>query len=95
MDQHPSNGSFPGFLIGLLIGAGVSLLMAPASGKETRRRIGDGAGKLKSDARNKWNQMRGEVEHAADDLKVAVGAGREAYTRNRQARGSMARVQPL
>jgi gas vesicle protein len=97
MNEHPSpsNGSFPGFLVGLIIGAGALLLMAPASGRDTRRRIGEGAGKLKSGARDKLSHMRGKVEHAADDLKVAVDAGREAYTRNRQARGSMARVQPL
>ena len=43
------NGVAMGFLCGALIGAGVALLMAPASGAETRRRLGETARRLKRD----------------------------------------------
>jgi gas vesicle protein len=71
------------FLLGAAVGAGVALLLAPASGEETRRKIGDTARKLGDDLDDKVKSAREEIKHRAGDLKSAVGAGREAYARAR------------
>src|SRR5215471_21421471 len=39
--RHQDNSGLPIFLFGLIVGAGVALLFAPVSGKETRRRLGE------------------------------------------------------
>jgi gas vesicle protein len=71
------------FLLGAAVGAGVALLLAPSSGEETRRKLGDTARKLGDDLDDKVKSAREEIKHRAGDIKSAVGAGREAYARAR------------
>jgi len=71
------------FLLGAAVGAGVALLLAPQSGEETRRRLGETARKLGDDLDDKVRSAREEVKHRAGDIKAAIGAGREAYGRAR------------
>ena len=73
------------FVLGAITGAAVALLPAPASGEETRRRLGekarDGAGRARDMAdqgRDLWNRQR-------DTIATAIERGREAYE---QARGA-------
>ena len=56
-----------GFLIGALVGAGLALLLAPASGGETRRRLGDTAKKIGSAAKDKFQDIRGSVSDMANE----------------------------
>ena len=77
------------FVLGAITGAAVALLMAPATGEETRRRIAekaregaDRAGEAARQGRDLWNQQR-------DNLTNAFERGRQAYE---QARGG---AQPL
>ena len=53
-----------GLLLGSLFGAVVSLLMAPASGKEIRRRIGNGA----VGVQDKIKTVAGNAESRAREL---------------------------
>ena len=76
------------FVLGAITGAAVALLMAPASGEETRRRIAekaregaDRANQAAQQGRELWNRQR-------DNLSNAFDRGRQAYE---QARGG----QPL
>ena len=71
------------FLLGAAVGAGVALLLAPQSGEETRRKLGDTARKLGDDLDDKVRSAREEVKHRAGDIKAAIGAGRDAYGRGR------------
>jgi gas vesicle protein len=71
------------FLLGAAVGAGVALLLAPASGEETRRRLSDGARKLGDGLDEKLQGVKDEVKTRAGDVKVAIGAGRDAYARAR------------
>ena len=64
------------FVLGALTGAAVALLMAPASGEETRRMIAERA----REGRELWNRQR-------ENLNTAFERGREAYE---QARGGQA-----
>jgi gas vesicle protein len=71
------------FLLGAAVGAGVALLLAPQSGEETRRRIGDVARRVGDDLDDKMRSAKDELKHRAGDLKSAIGAGREAFGRAR------------
>ena len=53
------------FALGALVGAGVALLLAPRTGKETRRRLAD-AGERWGDAARKQVEHAGEI---ANDIK--------------------------
>ena len=75
-----------GFVMGALVGAGIALLMAPATGSDTRRRLRDTAQRLKNAAGNKLGDAQSTIGEIRDDAKSAFAAGREAYTRNRQQR---------
>jgi gas vesicle protein len=73
------------FVLGALTGAAVALLVAPASGEETRRMLAERAregreraGDAARQGRELWNRQR---EH----LSTAFERGREAYE---QARGT-------
>ncbi len=79
------NGAMMSFLVGAVVGAGVALLVAPASGSDTRRRLSDSARKLGNDASSKFSEVRDVLAHGAEnvkgDLKDAVEAGRAAARR--------------
>jgi len=75
-----------GFVMGALIGAGIALLMAPATGTDTRRRLRQTAQKLKSAAGSKLGDAQTAFNEIRDDAKSALDAGRDTYTRNRQQR---------
>ncbi|MEP7028868.1 MAG: YtxH domain-containing protein [Candidatus Eisenbacteria bacterium] len=75
--------SLMAFLLGAALGAGVALLLAPASGDETRRKLSDRARSLGDEIDDKIKTAKDEVKHRAGDVKAAVGAGRDAYIRAR------------
>jgi gas vesicle protein len=79
------------FVLGAITGAAVALLMAPASGEETRRLLAERAregrekaGDAARQGRELWNRQR-------ENLTTAFERGREAYE---QARGGPASVPP-
>jgi gas vesicle protein len=73
------------FVLGAITGAAVALLMAPASGEETRRVIADKAREGRERANEAARQGRDFVNRQKDTLSSAIERGREAYE---QARGS-------
>ncbi|MGE5247875.1 MAG: YtxH domain-containing protein [Verrucomicrobiota bacterium] len=86
-DERCSGSMLMAFLAGGLIGAGLALLYAPGSGRETRERITG----LADDIRKKSENWTGEVKHKVEDfieeersvLKAAYDAGREAMAREK------------
>jgi gas vesicle protein len=73
------------FVLGAITGATVALLMAPATGEETRRLLAekaregrDKAGEAARQGRELWNRQR-------DNIANAVDRGREAYQQARNA----------
>jgi len=86
------------FFIGGLVGAGVALLLAPQSGKETRQKIKE----LADDAKEKATQYAEEVkskvtsavgkgkelvEEKKSLITTAVEAGKEAYVKEKEKLG--------
>jgi hypothetical protein len=49
--------------VGAAVGAGVALLLAPASGSETRKRLTEGVEKLSEQAAEKLQQAQDEVSN--------------------------------
>ena len=71
------------FVLGAVTGAAVALLMAPATGEETRRMLAekaregrDKAGEAARQGRELWNRQR-------ENLSTAFERGREAYEQAR------------
>ena len=86
-EKSGSGGIFMAFLAGGLIGAGLALLYAPASGRETREKISGMAEDMKKKS-EQWTgdvkqKMEGFVEEERTVLKAAYDAGREAMAREK------------
>src|SRR3954451_12124663 len=75
------------FVLGAITGAAVALLMAPATGEETRRKIADRAREGADRAREAAGQGRELWNRQRETFANAVERGREAY---QQARGAEA-----
>jgi len=77
------SGAAMGFICGALLGAGVALLMAPASGNETRRRLGETARRLRRDvpekARGLANQARSTFGALQEGVRQGITEGRTTY----------------
>ena len=68
-----------GFVVGALVGAGIALLLAPGTGKETRQRLADAGRRWGRAARSKLDQARATANDLNQDAKSALEAGREAF----------------
>jgi len=82
-----SGGIMLAFLAGGLVGAGLALLYAPASGRETRERIGGLAEDLKKKTEAWTGDVKQKVEGFIDEersvIKSAYEAGREAMAKEK------------
>jgi len=72
------------FVLGAVTGAAVALLMAPATGEETRRILGDKARAGRERAEEAARQGREFINRQRETFGSAIERGREAYN---QARG--------
>jgi gas vesicle protein len=71
------------FLVGAILGAGVALLLAPASGVETRRKLGKTARRWRDEARDSFDDAIDSFEDLKDEARTVVEEGREAIRRAR------------
>jgi len=69
------------FAVGAIVGAGLALLLAPATGRDTRRRLGTTARRVGTQAKDVIGKARGTIEGVREDARVAVERGRESFTR--------------
>lgn len=74
------------FVLGAVTGAAVALLMAPASGEETRRKLADRAREGADRAREVAGQGRELWNRQRETFASAVERGREAYEQARAAK---------
>lgn len=84
-DDNGAGTVIVAFVLGAVTGAAVALLMAPTTGEEMRRLIGDRAkegrdraGEAARQGREMWNRQR-------ETISTAFERGRDAY---QQARGT-------
>ncbi|HEX5474297.1 MAG TPA: YtxH domain-containing protein [Vicinamibacterales bacterium] len=84
-DEGGAGAVILAFVLGAATGAAVALLMAPASGDEMRRLIGDKAREGREKAGEAARQGRDFWSRQRDTIATAIDRGREAYE---QARGA-------
>ena len=74
------------FVLGAVTGAAVALLMAPATGEETRRVLAEKAREGRERAADAARQGREFVSRPRDTINTAIERGREAYEQARTGR---------
>ena len=77
------NDALLAFLLGAAVGAGVALLLAPQSGEETRKKIGDQAKRLGEEVDHRVKGVKEELTSHSGDLTKALAAGKDAFDRVR------------
>jgi gas vesicle protein len=89
MKESGSCGGFcsavSAFLLGGLIGGGVALLLAPTSGKETRRQITDFAEGMKEKGADYYEQIKETVTSALAEGKGLIDEKKRLITKAVQA----------
>jgi gas vesicle protein len=70
--EHEEGPDIVGFVAGLIcgaaIGAGIALVLAPDSGKKTRKRIQRAATDLKETAADRWDDVAEDVKGRVDEV---------------------------
>jgi hypothetical protein len=64
-----------GIALGALVGTGAALLLAPQSGEEARAGLTRRARAMRTDARDAWDDLRDELEWAAQRGRKRIGRG--------------------
>jgi gas vesicle protein len=84
-DDNGAGTVIVAFVLGAITGAAVALLMAPATGEEMRRMLGDKAREGRDRANEAARQGRDMWNRQRETISTAFERGREAYE---QARGA-------
>lgn len=71
------------FMLGAITGAAVALLLAPATGDETRRILGEKAKEGRDRATDAARQGREFLNRQRETITTAIDRGREAYNQAR------------
>jgi gas vesicle protein len=80
-----AGGVMLAFLVGAVAGAAVALLYAPATGEETRRRLGEKTREGRERAAEAAARGREAVNRGRQSVATAIERGREAYEQARAA----------
>ncbi len=83
-EDRGAGGVLVAFMLGAVAGAAVALLMAPATGEETRRKLGERAREGRDKASEAARQSREFLRNQREGLSTAFERGKEAFE---QARG--------
>ena len=84
-DDNGAGTVIVAFVLGAVTGAAVALLMAPATGDETRRVLSEKAREGREKAGAAARQGRELWDRQRDNISTAIERGKEAYE---QARGA-------
>ena len=74
------------FSLGAVLGAGLALLLAPDSGRNTRQRLASTARRWGTSAGDTIDQARDTVAELGADAKSAIKAGQESFLHDRTTR---------
>ena len=79
----PVGGYVAAFAIGALVGAGIALLYAPQSGKETRELLAQRARDIKAKAGDAVDGVKEMVQEKKAEIVAAFEAGKQAMREER------------
>lgn len=79
MSDKSSGETILAFLLGGMIGAAIGILFAPASGRETRKKIRDLVEDLESGAEDFIANINEKVHDEKKRIDAALEAGKKAY----------------
>jgi gas vesicle protein len=80
MNRETSNVLL-GFLVGAVAGGVAALLLAPASGRETRQKIVDNLGKTREKLHDEYEHAKDYAKTHKEAVKEGIHEGVEAYKR--------------
>ena len=83
-DSGHSSASITPFVLGVALGAGIALLLAPAHGRDTRKRVGSTMKKWGDGARQAITRTRDNLNEIKHDAQSAIDKGRQEYMRTRE-----------
>jgi gas vesicle protein len=72
VERHDGGGGVGSFIIGLALGAGIALLLAPQSGDETRKQLAQRARRAQEAAQGFVEDMSGTVADKFNDVRASV-----------------------
>ena len=78
-ESSGAGGILAAFFLGALTGAAVALLLAPASGQQTREFLSEKAREGKGKASETARQTREALNRQRETIASAIERGREAY----------------
>ncbi|HHS50294.1 MAG TPA: YtxH domain-containing protein [candidate division Zixibacteria bacterium] len=78
MSEHKAETFLAGFLLGGIIGAGVALLFAPASGVETREQIQKQVNRVLEEGKEGSEYVKKLVQDEIENIKGKTGAVKDA-----------------
>ena len=78
-------------VMGALVGAGIALLLAPATGRDARRKLGHTAKKIGGNANSVIGKVRQTIGGIMEDARASVDRGVDTFEQTRLA-GQPSRV---
>ena len=86
MSNESQSGAavFTAFVLGALAGAAIALLYAPATGEETRRRLGEKAREGRERAESMMREGKEAFQRQRENLGQAFDRGREVFEQVRK-----------
>ena len=85
-DASNTGTTMLGFALGAVVGAGLALLLAPDSGKNTRQRLASTARRLSRSAEHTFVRARETAADLGADARSAIKAGQDSFAHDRAAR---------
>lgn len=78
-ENRGSGEAILAFLLGAAAGAALGVILAPDTGKNTRRRLSDWAESQRGKGEKLMGEAREVIVHKKDQVSAAVEAGKKAY----------------
>ncbi|MDH4128674.1 MAG: YtxH domain-containing protein [Spirochaetota bacterium] len=75
--KHDGSGNILAFILGGIVGAGVALLLAPKSGKETRNQLRGYASNIEDKVKKQYDDIKDFTTYEVDKIKEKTKAAME------------------
>jgi gas vesicle protein len=93
-DSGKSPAKIGSLMIGAILGAGIALLLAPAHGRDTRRKVGSTVKRFGQGAGQVFKRTRDQIDKVKHDARSAIDKGRQEYMRSKDQPGIRASQAP-